>query len=828
MFSSEAWLANTGANFYNGVAKQSLRFDDGSSAYLTRTPSSASNRRTFTFSAWIKRGVLDANNVGGSNDTPIFSAGSNGQPFDVLRTMSQLTDGANILMLYANPSGATDYSEETNASIRDTSAWYHIVMAVDTTQSTAGNRVKFYINGTLQTAVGQNYAQIPEDHDFHFNNTVAQEIGRNSGNTGRYFDGYMAEVNFVDGTQYDASYFGETKNGVWIAKTPNVTYGTNGYRLQFKNTGTGTASASTIGADTSGNTNHFTSAGIVASDCNMPDSPENNFCTMNSLDKQSQVTLSEGTLKVRTSTTGGGYKVRGTMQLSGKVYFEGLIGAVGGDIGSWFGIADNSDGITDFNSSRRNGLYYNASDFRKAVDGSFSVISSGALSANDIIGLAYNFDDNEFSIYRNNSAVLTNATFTNDVGFSPIADLYRNDSTDTGFIFNFGQDSSFAGAKTAQGNTDGNGIGDFYYAPPSGFLAICSANLPEPTISPNSLTQADDHFNTVLYTGNATDDTAIAVDFQPDWTWIKKRSGAQEHVLFDSSRGATKRLFSNLTNAESDEATSLKAFTSSGFTLGTHSSVNDNTETFVAWNWKANGGTTTTNDASSTGVGSQDSVYQANTTSGFSIVLYTGTGSNDTFAHGLGVAPKWIIHKKRNGAQHWVHYHVGIGNTRSVLFNTDAQNSASAVNFNNTSPTSTVFSLGTDAYANASGDTYVAYCFAEIEGYSKFGSYTGNATSTPADGTFVYTSFKPLWLMVKRTDLTGQWRIYDTKRSPINYMDELLSADASDAEAEGSTSRVDFLSNGFKFRGSASGTNKDGGTYIYMAFGSSFKYANAR
>ena len=152
MFSSEAWLANTGANFYNGVAKQSLRFDDGSSAYLTRTPSSASNRRTFTFSAWIKRGVLDANNVGGSNDTPIFSAGSNGQPFDVLITMSQLTDGANILMLYANPSCATDYSEETNASIRDTSAWYHIVMAVDTTQSTAGNRVKFYINGTLQTA----------------------------------------------------------------------------------------------------------------------------------------------------------------------------------------------------------------------------------------------------------------------------------------------------------------------------------------------------------------------------------------------------------------------------------------------------------------------------------------------------------------------------------------------------------------------------------------------------------------------------------------------------------------------------------------------------
>ena len=234
--------------FYNGVAKQSLRFEMGDSAYLYRTPSSAGNRRTFTFSAWIQRGNCDENNVGGGSDTTIFSAGTS-SVFDTLRFVSQsFTSIKNILQLYTFD-GSNDYSEEVNRGFRDSGSWYHS-FAVDTTQSTAGNRVKYYVNGTLQTAVGQYYAQVPQNYQTSYNNTEPQWIGRNINSTGRYFDGYMAEVNFVDGTQYDASYFGETKNGVWIAKEPNVTYGTNGFRLQFKEVG-GSANSSGIGADTS-------------------------------------------------------------------------------------------------------------------------------------------------------------------------------------------------------------------------------------------------------------------------------------------------------------------------------------------------------------------------------------------------------------------------------------------------------------------------------------------------------------------------------------------------------------------------------------------------
>ena len=264
--------------------------------------------------------------------------------------------------------------------------------------------------------------------------------------------------------------------------------------------------------------------------------------------------------------------------------------------------------------------------------------------------------------------------------------------------------------------------------------------------------------------------------------------------------------------------------------------------TYVAWNWKANGGTTTTNDASATSIGSQDSVYQANTTAGFSIVTYTGTQSNDTVGHGVQVngeatAPSMIIMKRRDSAQHWVIYHeVGMGNTRSMLFNTDAQNSSSTVNFQNTSPTSTVFSLGTDAYANGNGGTYVAYCFADVEGYSKFGSYIGNGIN---DGTFIYTGFRPAFILVKSTSSGRNWPMYDSVRDVYNPAGSYLAANLIDVEFDSASSYApyDFVSNGFKLvRGptDVSGTvnsdvNEDGQSYIYMAFAEApFKYANAR
>ena len=249
-------------NFYNGIATESLRFNDDDSAYLSRTPSSAGNRKTFTFSAWVK---------GADASLQTLFSGGTGSGND---TFNLRIDAGKI----SQNSGSTAL-RTTSAYFRDFSAWYHIVLAVDTTQSTDTNRLKLYVNGTLITSFST--SNIPSQNtDLGINQDELHTIGRRANSADRYLNGYMAEVNFVDGTQYDASYFGETKNGIWIARTPNVTYGTNGFRLQFKQTGTGTASASTIGADTSGNTNHFTSNNLSAHDC-VIDSPENNFPTWN-------------------------------------------------------------------------------------------------------------------------------------------------------------------------------------------------------------------------------------------------------------------------------------------------------------------------------------------------------------------------------------------------------------------------------------------------------------------------------------------------------------------------------------------------------------------
>tara|TARA_E500000305_G_scaffold205_1_gene155 strand:+ start:1056 stop:3605 length:2550 start_codon:yes stop_codon:yes gene_type:complete len=831
--------------FYNGVATQSLRFDDGSSAYLTRTPSSASNRRTFTFSAWIKRGVLDANNVGGSNDTPIFSAASaNGQPFDVLRTLSQLTAGANILQLYANPSSGTDYSEETNASIRDTSAWYHIVMAVDTTQSTAGNRVKFYINGTLQTAVGQYYAQVPQNHDFHFNNTVAQEIGRNAGNTARYFDGYMAEVNFVDGTQYAASDFGETKNGVWIAKKPNVTYGTEGFRLEFNQVGVGTASTSTIGADTSGNNNHFTSSGIVASDCNIPDSPENNFATGNPLIPIPSGSLSEGNLAyVRGSEAShGNCGTTFALPTTGKWYWEVMSGKSANN--ETIGVANILDhnpqlAQTGDHVGERTGDYvYRTTAIKMSGTNVAGGSSYGATyTGGDVIGVAWSSDDGTITFYKNNASQGTAySSITQAEGKYVPAVSQAETSSET--VFNFGQDSSFAGHKSAQGNTDGNGIGDFYYAPPSGYLALCSSNLSEPTIGPTSTTQADDHFNTVIYSGSSGSQT-ITTGLQPDWIWIKVRSLTGYHNITDTSRGITKELFLN-TNDDEENTGRIESSSTTGFTFPSteYGHTNENGQTFVSWNWHANGGSTTANDASATGVGSIDSVYQANTTAGFSIVTYTGSssgtdGTPSTIAHGLGAVPKWILFLPRDQYDGCVYHGANTSapaTDRLILkasTDGDAQSATSddSLFFNDTEPTSTVFSVGTRKHANSNGGM-VAYCFADVEGYSKFGGFVGNGST---DGTFIYTGFRPAWFMFKRTDASATWFIYDNKRDPDNRVAQALFAETSGAESEQTGGFVDFVSNGVKLREDGSAMNASGGTFIYMAFAEApFKYANAR
>jgi hypothetical protein len=352
---------------------------------------------------------------------------------------------------------------------------------------------------------------------------------------------------------------------------------------------------------------------------------------------------------------------------------------------------------------------------------------------------------------------------------------------------------------------------------------LCTTNLPTPTIGATSTTQANDYFNTVLYTGNGSNGKAVTgVGFQPDAVWAKCRSNSYHHFISDAVRTAAKVLSPSQTAAESSwsDNSHFASFDSDGFTLNSNSGVNANAETYVAWNWNA-GGSNATNTS-----GTITSTVRANTTSGFSIVTYTGTGANATVGHGLGVAPSMIILKGRTNADQWFIWHNTFTSSQYIYFNTTAVVSG-ANPWNSTLPTSTLFSLGTDAGVNGNTTTYVAYCFAPVAGYSAFGSYTGNGSS---DGPFVFTNFRPRYVMYKRTDTTGNWIVYDTARNTYNVVDSRLSPNLSDAEGTASASRsIDIISNGFKLRGASVDANASGGTYIYMAIAESpFKYSLGR
>ena len=338
-----------------------------------------------------------------------------------------------------------------------------------------------------------------------------------------------------------------------------------------------------------------------------------------------------------------------------------------------------------------------------------------------------------------------------------------------------------------------------------------------------------DYFNTKLYTGNGSTQSITGVGFQPDWVWVKARSGTygtENHFVYDVIRGANVRLIPNGTTADTTDTTGLSSFDSDGFSSGSKTEVNGSGTEYVAWNWLA-GGT-----ASSNTDGSITSSVSANTTAGFSIVSYTGTGSAATIGHGLGSTPAMIIYKKRSATGSWIVYHhknTSAPETDYLSLNSTNATQDAATAWNDTAPTSSVFSVGTAG--SASSAIYVAYCFAEKKGYSKFGSYIGNGN---ADGTFVYTGFKPAFLITKRTDssTSGDWNIVDSVRNPSNVVGKYLHTNLSNAE--GTASIYDILSNGFKIRESGAGTNASGSTYIYMAFaeapivGSNNVPANAR
>ena len=564
-------------SFYGHTIDQSLRFNDDDSAYLSRTPSSASNRRTFTFSAWIKV------NPRATNYPPIFSA-DNSTPDFVIR----LSNTGTLQVVVENGGGGNSLLI-TNRLFRDPSSWYHIVVAIDTTNSTADDRIKIYVNGVQETSFASR-TNPSLNFETKVNNTVLHRLGLQR--YGSYWDGYMAEVNFLDGLAYDASYFGETKDGVWIPKEYSGSYGTNGFYLPF-----------------------------------------------------SHDTVSEG-------------------------------------------------------------------------------------------------------------------------------------------------------------------------------------------------------FTPVLYEGTRVADTIVkGTGFTPDLVWAKRRDGVQEGRITDSVRGVNAQLRPAATNIETTFSNAVTSFDPDGFTLGVDTSsgtqsFNYYQDSHVAWCWEAGGAPTATNSAGAGATPTAGSVkidgsnlgsalagtipatkLTANTAKGFSIVSYTGTGSNGTIAHGLSSAPEMIIIKARTRAEAWLVYHKFDGGTdgRSFL-NLDVANAkfdnGPGSYFQDTPPTSSVFYQNTSSY-NQNTDTYIAYCWHSVSGYSKFGSYTGSGSSGKA---VTGLGFRPVFVMVKRTDSSGGWHVFDSVRFPSNPIDKRLEWDNAEAENSDATVDIQFDSDGFTLLTSFDNMNASSGTYIFMAF----------
>jgi hypothetical protein len=634
------------------------------------------------------------------------------------------------------------------------------------------------------------------------------------------FDGYMAEVYFIDGQALTPSSFGNTNDqtGVWQPIAYTGTYGTNGFYLPFSNT----ASTSTLGNDFSGNSNNWTTNNISLTSGSTYDSmvdvptqwiPYNtagdtgslfrgSYCTGNWLNQTDLDILREGNLYWKMDNERA---VTGTIAVSsGKWYWEVTAGTIQnfleiGIVGTnaYFSGPNNfaPGSISTGYSYRSNGT---------KINNNSSTSYGATFTTGDVIGVAFDADAGTLTFYKNN--VSQGTAYSSIPVRDYVASGYGGPAAGTtGGYWNFGQRP-------------------FAYTPPSGFKTLNTTNLPTPTIGATASTQANRYMDATLFTATAGTNTIVnAGGFQPDLVWIKSRNNPQNHYLVDSVRGGTSLLQPNITNAESIYSTPawIISFNSNGFTSSTDSLLSTS-YTYVGWQWRASNTTAVTNTD-----GTITSTVSANTTAGFSIVTYTGNGTNGaTVGHGLGAKPFLIIEKGRTSAYNWSVQGCGelwTPATSTLFLNTtNALNSGGAV----TAPTSTVFTPSVTNYANESGVTNIAYCFAQVAGYSAFGSYTGNGSS---DGTFVYTGFRPAFLLIKRTDSAGGWYTYDDARSTYNLNATILQPNLSDAEFTGTNNSYDFLSNGFKARGTGGDNNASGGTYIYMAFCESpFKFSNAR
>ena len=909
---------------------RSVRLRSSASANLNRSYSgTGTSTTTKTFSAWVKRGTLGtAQRLINSNAA---TATTTYLQFDSGDTLSFNFEGASTTLL-------------TTAQVfRDPSAYYHIVLAIDTTQATAANRVKLYINGTQVTSFGaSNYPSLNATTTIFGHASVGNRIGSIYDGTANYFDGYLTEINFIDGQALTPSSFGETDSitGVWKPKKYTGTYGTNGFYLPFSDNasltrlgfdqrsgvqhvliaesdgtaqtvvGVGACRISTISTTnyslpsatneylsvtfdspvpvtsslkiymdvnstwangrnlyingtqvSSGNISVATVSGMqewtinyaahgvsslislttpqnsvgraffygisvdgttiyqTANDWtpnnisltagttydSMIDVPtlyadggngRGNYCIVSGVDKRtgtSSVVQYAG-LRAFANNTGmsAAYqRFRGTMRLDSPSYWEAIY-----TTGDAYWVADlgvctenwnvQTDGTVGASGTNSLGMFAGYDGSRSIVQNGTVLFSSLTWNAGDILQIAYDPTTGYVWIGRNNTWFNSGnpAAGTGRVGivaspafpaFAPRNSVYLD--------VNFGQRP-------------------FTYTPPTGFKALNTQNLPDATIK-----KGNQYFDATAYSGTGSIQSIVnSGGMQPDLLWIKCRSSIAFHDIVDSVRGVNNVLSSNSTAAEV-AGSFVTSLNSNGFTLPAnvtsdayYTNIGSPANTFVAWQWK-------------------ESV-----SAGFDIVTYTGTGSSRTVAHSLGVAPKMIIVKTRSAVSAWVAYHASLGTGKVMVLNgTNAVQTLA--NYWDTAPDASNITLGSSSDVNANAATYVAYCFAEVAGYSKFGSYTGNGS---ADGPFVYCGFRPRWIMVKRTDAIEDWIIYDSARDTYNPEQLYLYPNSSAAEAGSGTARIDFTSNGFKCRNSGQG-NVSGGTYIFMVLAENpFKNSLAR
>ena len=562
----------------------------------------------------------------------------------------------------------------------------------------------------------------------------------------------------------------------------------------------------------------------------VPDCTANNFMTMSPLSTENSsggglnLLLSDGNLTTGTDGTAN-QSARGSFSVSsGKWYFETTLPSATGLTSQNSGVGVAATNIGGVNGSSGSGyaiLYREGGGAFLGNGASRSDPAAGTHAtyvAGDIIGVALDIDNGNVEFFKNGASAATYNFPTHAVSGTDwtIESLMRQSNSVV--VHNFGQNPTLSGRFTAGTNADDSGKGLFKYEPPTGFLALCEDNLPTPSIA-----DPGEHFKTVLWTGDGNGGRNVTgVGFAPDLVWVKRRSATAIHFLFDSVRGAGAYLQSSSTAAELVDATNtLMSFDSDGFTSGNTNGMNQSTHNYVAWCWKAGGAAVSNTD------GALTSQVSANQSAGFSIATYTTpNGAATTFGHGLGKKPAFALFKARNNTGNWAVYHQSLG-TNTIRLSSDDPKDTSADAFNSTAPTDTLMYLGTWAGTNGTNINWVSYLWSEIEGFSKFGSYTGIGGN---NGTFINCGFKPAFLMIKRTDASGEWWMYDSSRGPTNPIPRMLMANNSSVEQEDSASYLlDFVSNGFKWRSGLDAAQGDGNTYLYVAFAESpFQTANAK